>query len=161
MRALLPCGSQRTFSGFFREEEGDGNTQNTPRKPLQSERITDVTDSHSRMSCVCGETESEGRSFMSEPPSLPGLELFQPQVSTPHLESGVQILTPDPWIALPHLWPRPTIAEVQRSLRSWTCPSTNSRSPADSRGRTRQGVSKNTGSRYTSGFFFPSEFLML
>lgn len=38
---------------------------------------------------------------MSEPRRLPGLELFQARVSTPHLESGVQILTPDPWIALP------------------------------------------------------------
>lgn len=89
MRELPLRGPHRTFSGFFREEEGDGNTQNTPGKHLQSENHR--RDSQSFTDVMHGETESEGGSVLSEPPSLPGLEVFQAQVSAPHLESGVQI----------------------------------------------------------------------
>lgn len=49
--------THRPVPGFSQGEEGDGNTQDTPRKQLRSERIADLIDGHRRMSWV-GETES-------------------------------------------------------------------------------------------------------
>lgn len=156
MRAPPPCGSQRTFPGFFPGEKGDGNTQNTPRRQLRSERIIDSIEGHSLMSRV-GKLSPKG------------------VVACPGLPAGLgsicfgQALCPISALQGPDPRPRPLhcaafslatthhrrIAESQRSLRSRMCPTDNSPlSCLPQRENKRQGVNRDYRVKAHAGLFF-------